>query len=172
MYKGIGQYFPFHVEMNPFQRDKTAFTLGYTVRILGKHLLFPLHAHQKKGKRKKHSVPSMKVYLKERSTVWKSKITPIQKGSVSYPGSVNLFWGPKSATVVDSKEGRRWTPLGQASNTQRTIWNQVRGPSLSSEAILWTVLMTSGSPQHHQVKRRKTWDTRQKKTFSNQAERK
>lgn len=34
MYKGIGQYFPFHVEMNPFQRDKTAFTLGYTVRIL------------------------------------------------------------------------------------------------------------------------------------------
>lgn len=38
MYKGIGQYFPFHVEMNPFQRDKTAFTLSYTVRILGKHV--------------------------------------------------------------------------------------------------------------------------------------
>lgn len=33
MYKGIGQNFSFHVEMNPFQKDKTAFTLGYTVRI-------------------------------------------------------------------------------------------------------------------------------------------
>lgn len=48
MYKGIGQNFSFHVEMNLFQRDKTAFTLGYTVRILGKHLFFSLHMRERK----------------------------------------------------------------------------------------------------------------------------
>lgn len=71
MYKGIGQYFPFHVEMNPFQRDKTAFTLGYTVRILGKHLLFLyVCIESKKGK---HLMPHKKVYLKVISTISKSK---------------------------------------------------------------------------------------------------
>lgn len=58
MYKGIGQYFPFHVEMNPFQRDKTAFTLGYTVRILGKHLLFPYMCIKRKEKEKNVQCPA------------------------------------------------------------------------------------------------------------------
>lgn len=47
MYKGIGQNFSFHVEMNPLQRDKTAFTFGFTVRILGKHLFFPFHLRER-----------------------------------------------------------------------------------------------------------------------------
>lgn len=50
MYKGIGQNFSFHVEMNPFQRDKTAFTLSYTVRTLGKHLFL---SEEKENEKKK-----------------------------------------------------------------------------------------------------------------------
>lgn len=71
MYKGIGQYFPFHVEISPFQRDKTAFTLCYTVRILGKHHFSPLHV-QGKG-RGWHIMPHKKVYLKGISTISQRK---------------------------------------------------------------------------------------------------
>lgn len=62
MYKGIGQYFPFHVEMKPFQRDKTTFTLGYVVRIFGKEP-FPLECARKRMR------PTKKVYLKRNSVI-------------------------------------------------------------------------------------------------------
>lgn len=69
MYKGIGQNFSFHVEMNPFQRDKTAFTLGYTVRILGKHLFFPFSSEEMGKKEKKANIynAQMQVYVSQYS---------------------------------------------------------------------------------------------------------
>lgn len=62
MYKGIGQYFPFHVEMKPFHRDKTTFTLGYIVRIFGKQL-FPLKPAQRRTRSRKN------VYLQGNSII-------------------------------------------------------------------------------------------------------
>lgn len=53
MYNGIGQYFPFHVEMNLFQRRNTAFTLSYAVRILGEAPFFSLPLLHVKGKKRK-----------------------------------------------------------------------------------------------------------------------
>lgn len=61
MYKGIGQNFSFHVEMNPFQRDKTAFTLGYTVRTLGKHLF--LSEEKENEKRKRYFSTQTQIYV-------------------------------------------------------------------------------------------------------------
>lgn len=44
MYKGIEENFSFHVEMNLFQKDKTASTLGYSDHFREELLIFiPVH---------------------------------------------------------------------------------------------------------------------------------
>lgn len=50
MYKGIGQYFPFHVEMNPFQKGQNSFHPRlYSQDFREAPFLFQHAAGRKKG---------------------------------------------------------------------------------------------------------------------------
>lgn len=110
MYKGIGQNFSFHVEMNPFQRDKTAFTLGYTVRILGKHLFFsPFHLGKWKKERKQTFIEQKCKFMSANINNLKTDDIPVKREALAFANVSPSYWEDQNLsqlpTVKEDRDG-------------------------------------------------------------------
>ena len=150
MYKGIGQNFSFHVEMNPFQKGQNSFhprLYSEGCREASFFLLYftPVHL-KKRWKISKTCNAPIQVFVVGNISRWKEK--KIIFSCVSFLQMCLNFC--ETHEIFHSRPQWRRTETDasrcQAFKSQRTRWDEEGGPRLPSDEICWTYLLIVSAP--------------------------